>query len=433
MIKKATQIKLDKSTLPDSNVRDARIPEFIFLSKENAACPKADVNVKEGDHVNIGQILGVRHNPSYDENIIATCSGTYRGLEKHYYRNGKQVNFLKIENDHEDSYDESVTERGDDEISAFSKEEIISVLKEHSIVGMGGASYPAWLKLSSENPINTVLINAVESDPSSNADSALMRADIDSVINGIKIVLRALDCHDAKICIKKKDQDLIDLCSGKISEGSEISVCPVKNFYPQGWEVALVKSALKIDIEDGKLPSDYGVVVLNVTTLAAIFKAVKYNLPVYERYVSVSGDGINIPSTLKVRIGTPVSSLIEDCGGYKGEADKILVLGGPMSGSAILKDDGVISKGVYSVYVADYKESREEVCIRCGSCVMSCPVNINPLDIMNTMKSMPVNKEKIKALEPLKCIECGLCSYACTCNINVTDYVKRAKVVAKLK
>ena len=435
MIKKATQIKTDGKLVSARPAVKAEIPGTIFLAKENAGCPKADVLVKEGDHVNLGQTIGMRHASGYDEPILATCSGTYSGLEKHYYRNGKLTNFLKIENDGLDTYDESVRERSDEDIASLSKEDIIQILKDRSVTGLGGSSFPTYVKLDTGKNIGTILVNAVECEPYVCADSLLIRDEFDSVVGGIKTVMQALDCHDARICIRKKDVDLMNFCISGLNELGEhdIVVCPVKNFYPQGWEPALIKSALNLEMEEGMVPEDYGVMSFNVSTFWAIWKAVKYNLPVYERYVSVSGDGINTPTNFIARVGTQASSLIGQCGGFKGDKDKIVVLGGPMSGTSIQKDDGIITKGVACLYVADSVEYKEETCIRCGSCVMSCPVHLQPVSIMNAMKSMPVDKDKVKQLEPLKCIECGLCTYACTCGINVMDYVKRAKVVAKLK
>ncbi len=435
MIKKATEIKIDKSLSNAKPLIKATVPEFLFLAKENARCNKAEIFIKEGDHVNIGQTIGMRHAAYFDQPIQASCSGTYVGLEKHYHRNGKLTNFLKIQNDFQDTFDESIHERSDEEIAAMSREDMSQIIKDCACVGLGGSSFPTYVKFNTDKEIKTILINAVECEPYIVSDKTLMLDDFEEIIKGARLLKQAFNCSDIRNCFKKKHKDLNEVCNSKLQEIGEtdVQLCQVKNFYPQGWEIALIKSATGIEVESGKLPAEYGVLVFNVSTLWGIYKAVKYNLPVYERYVNVSGSGINIPTAFKVRIGTPVSCLIEQCGGYKGEEDKTIVLGGPMMGANIPSDDCIITKTVTSVIVSNHKEYKEEPCVRCGSCVLSCPAHLQPVTIMNAMRSMPVDKEKIKQLEPLKCIECGLCSYVCTSKIPVTDYVKRAKVVAKLK
>ena len=242
-------------------------------------------------------------------------------------------------------------------------------------------------------------------------------------------------CHKALICIKSKYKD-IDLALTELLKhypDSGISVCKVKNYYPQGWEVNMIKEATGIKVETGKLPSEYGIMDFNVSTVVGIQEAIRYNMPVYQRRVTVTGDGIKVPSNFVVRVGTPAKYLIDACGGYTDDTNKVFILGGPMMGASLPSNDCILTKTVTSIIVLNERKYREEPCIRCGSCVMSCPVGLKPVEIMNTMRSMPVDKEKVKFLNPLKCIECGLCTYSCTSNIPVTDYVKRAKVIARLK
>jgi ferredoxin len=207
-----------------------------------------------------------------------------------------------------------------------------------------------------------------------------------------------------------------------------------RNFYPQGWEIAMIKSATGIDVPTGHLPGEYGIANFNVTTVAGIYQAAKYNHPVNERLITVTGDGVKYPTNFKVRVGTPIKPLIERyCGGYVDpDKPKVFILGGPMMGASLPSDDCIVTKTVTSVIVLNAEEQKEEPCIRCGSCVLSCPAHLQPKLIMDAMKSMPVDKELIKSLHPLSCVECGLCTYVCTSKIRVTDYVRRAKIVAKL-
>ena len=179
---------------------------------------------------------------------------------------------------------------------------------------------------------------------------------------------------------------------------------------------------------------DFGVLDFNVSTVLGIQMAIRSNLPVYERRVTISGDGITNPTNYDVRVGTRLIDLIDYCGGYKdAESDKVIVLGGPMMGQAMPSDDCICTKTVTSILIINAKKEREENCIHCGSCRLSCPVGLNPMEIVNTMKTMPVDKDKVKFLNPTICIECGLCSYSCTSKIPVEDYVRRAKMIARLK
>lgn len=436
MIKKTIHIQDSLKLLESLPTSDAPVPEYLYIATDNGRCPKSDTFIKEGDRVKIGQLIGVRHGGFFDQNIHATCSGTFVGFEKHYHRSGKSVKFIKIQNDFKDEVDPSVKDRSDEEIASLTKDDMTEIIKNCSSVGLGGSSFPTYIKFQTKEKINTILINGIECEPYINADHRAMLEEPSKIIAGIKLLQQAFDCKDAKICIKCTYEDIALVLEEELKkhEGEGISLCKVKNYYPQGWEVAMIKQATGIQVETGKLPASYGVINFNVSTVLGIYDAIKHNKPVAERRVTVTGDGIKHPSNFVVRVGTPVKYLIDQCGGYVDNGiDKVIILGGPMMGAAAPNDDCICTKTVTSIIVMNKKKYQEEPCIRCGSCILSCPVGLKPVEIMNTMKSMPVDKEKVKFLNPLKCIECGLCSYSCTSKIPVTDYIKRAKVIARLK
>lgn len=435
MIKKTTHIQDSLKLLGAIPTIELPVPEFLYIATENARCPKAEIFIKEGDYVKLGQKIGVRHAAFFDQPIQATCSGTFVGYEKHYHRSGKLVNFMKFQNDFKDTWDESIHERTQEEIDALTKEDMIEIVKNCASVGLGGSSFPTYIKMQTTHSIDQILINGIECEPYINADHRTMLEDPEKLIEGIMYLQKAFMCHKALICIKSKYKD-IDLALTELLKhypDSGISVCKVKNYYPQGWEVNMIKEATGIKVETGKLPSEYGIMDFNVSTVVGIQEAIRYNMPVYQRRVTVTGDGIKVPSNFVVRVGTPAKYLIDACGGYTDDTNKVFILGGPMMGASLPSNDCILTKTVTSIIVLNERKYREEPCIRCGSCVMSCPVGLKPVEIMNTMRSMPVDKEKVKFLNPLKCIECGLCTYSCTSNIPVTDYVKRAKVIARLK
>ena len=433
MISKTVYIKDTKKlvgSLPAIRYTD---PKYLYLAMANARCPKAELFIKEGDHVNVCQVIGMRHGPFFEQPIHATCSGTYVGLEKHYHRNGKLTDFIKIENDHLDTLDKSVTIRTPEQIDALSKDEITKIIEDCAMVGLGGSSFPTHVKFKTDKPIDMVLVNGIECEPYITADHRLMLEFPYRIMDALKWTMKAFNCKHAKICIKSKYTDIKAVYQQIIKEyeGSGIELCCVKNYYPQGWEVAMIKEATGIQLNPGELPSNRGIINFNASTMVGIYKAIKYNMAVVKRFVTVTGDGIMFPKNFRVRVGTSIKDLIPLCGGYKDpEKDKIFILGGPMMGASVPSDDCIITKTVTSIIVLNKTDYVEEPCVRCGSCVLSCPVHLEPVQIMNAVKIL--DKERIKKLNPLKCIECGICTYSCTSKIQVTDYIRKAKMIAKL-
>lgn len=433
MIAKTTLIKDTKKLVGSLPAIRYTEPKYLYLAMANARCPKAELFIKEGDHVNSCQVIGMRQGPFFEQPIHATCSGTYLGLEKHYHRNGKLTDFIKIENDFKDTLDPSVHQRSPEEIAALTKEEMTQIIKDCAMVGLGGSSFPTYIKFQTNKPINTILINGIECEPYITADHRLMLEFPYRIMDGIKYVMQAFNCKHAKICIKSKYHDIKEVYQQVIKEyeGSGIELCLVGNYYPQGWEVEMIKNATGIQLKPGELPSNQGIINFNVSTMVGIYKAIKYNMPVIKRFVTITGDGIKFPKNFRVRVGTPIKDLIPLCGGYRNpEKEKVFILGGPMMGASVPSDDCIITKTVTSIIILDKTNYVEEPCVRCGSCVLSCPVHLEPVQIMNAVKA--IDKERIKKLNPLKCIECGLCTYSCTSKIQVTDYVRKAKLFAKL-
>ena len=229
------------------------------------------------------------------------------------------------------------------------------------------------------------------------------------------------------IAIKKKYQDIKAILNEELLkyENSNIEVVEVGNHYPSGWELDTVKNATGIKIPQFELTANYGVLVLNVSTLASIYNAIKFRRPLLERYFGLSGNGVN-NYNFRARVGTKISDLVKVAGGYiDEEIPKVLVLGGPMMGSNTLSDDVVINQTTTSMIVFNDEEYFEEPCIHCAACVYSCPVKIQPVQIMNALKSGDVSG--LEMLEVNKCIECGLCSYVCPSKIHLTEYMRQSK------
>ncbi len=433
MIQKTVHIKDTKKLVGSLPAIRYTEPKYLYLAMANARCPKAELFIKEGDHVNSCQVIGMRYGPFFNQPIHATCSGTYIGLEKHYHRNGKLTDFIKIENDFKNTLDKSVHTRTPEEIAALTKEDMTKILEDCASVGLGGSSFPTFVKFKTDKPINMILVNGIECEPYITADHRIMLEYPYRIMEAIKYVMQAFNCKHAKICIKSKYKDIKAVYDQVLKEykDSGIELCLVGNYYPQGWEVEMIKSATGIQLKPGELPTNRGILNLNVSTMVGIYKSIKYNMPVIKRDITVTGDGIMYPKNFRVRVGTSIKDLIPMCGGYKDpEKDKIFILGGPMMGASVPSDDCIITKTVTSIIILNKTDYVEQPCVRCGSCVLSCPVHLEPVQIMNAVKTL--DKERIKKLNPLRCIECGLCTYTCTSKIQVTDYVRKAKVIAKL-
>ena len=433
MIAKTVHIKDTKKLVGSLPAIRYTNPEYLYIAMANARCPKAELFIKEGDHVNSCQVIGMRHGPFFEQPIHATCSGTFVGFEKHYHRNGKLTDFIKIKNDFKDTLDPAVTIRTPEQIAALTKDDMTKILEDVASVGLGGSSFPTYIKFKTDKPINMILVNGIECEPYITADHRIMLEYPYRIMEAIKYTMQAFNCKHAKICIKSKYEDIKAVYKQVLKEyeDSGIELCCVGNFYPQGWEVAMIKSATGIQLKPGELPSNRGIINFNVSTMVGLYKAIKYNMPVIKRDITITGDGINYPKNFRVRVGTSIKDLIPMCGGYKDpEKEKVFILGGPMMGASIPSDDCIITKTVTSIIVLNKTDYKEEPCVRCGSCVLSCPVHLEPVQIMNAVKTL--DKERIKKLNPLKCIECGLCTYSCTSKIQVTDYIRKAKIIAKL-
>ena len=432
MIAKTNHIKDTKNlvgSLPSVRFTE---PQYLYLAMANARCPQAELFIKEGDHVNSCQVIGVRHGPFFDQPIHATCSGTYIGLEKHYHRNGKLTDFIKIENDFKNTFDKSTYIRTQEEIDALTKDDITNILRECASVGLGGSSFPTYIKFQTDKPIHTILINGIECEPYITADHRVMLEYPYRIMDAIKYTMKAFNCKCAKICIKSKYKDIKAVYQQVLKEyeGSGIELCCVGNYYPQGWEVEMIRKATGIKLKPGELPMDKGVVDFNVSTMVGLYKSIRYNMPVIKRDITVTGDGIMYPKNFRVRVGTSIKDLIPLCGGYKDpDKEKIFILGGPMMGASVPSDDCIITKTVTSIIVLNKTNYEEKPCVRCGSCVLSCPAHLEPVQIMNAVKAR--DKERIKKLNPQRCVECGLCTYSCTSKIQVTDYIRRAKLLIK--
>lgn len=426
MIAKTRQIKGIVSTVSLPTLRYLN-PEYIYLATTNARCATGDVYVKVGDKVKIGQVVALRKGPFFEQPVHSTVSGEVVGFEKKFHRSGKLTEFIKVKNDFKDEWVHPLYERTDEEIDALTLEDYARITKECSLVGLGGSSFPTYIKFQTKDPIHTILINGVECEPMLSSDHRIILEHPRRVVLGISYALKAFKAKKALICIKKKYQDLYDCLTSELTRYPDlnIEVVRVGNYYPQGWEIEMIKSALGVRVPTGVLPAKLGLMVFNVSTIVGLYRAIKHNEPVIKRNYTLSGDGIKIPQNIRLRIGSSLKELINVCGGYKGDEDKVLIMGGPMMGANLVRDDAVITKTCTSTIVLNYKPTVEEPCVRCASCVYSCPAGLQPVAIMQAVKNK--DKDALRKLNIKACILCGMCSYTCTSKIHLTEYCRKAK------
>jgi len=409
-------------------------PDYVYLPIINTRCDCGEVFVKVGDKVKIGQIIGNRKASFFEQPIHSTVSGEVTGFKKKWHRSGKLLECIEIKNDKTETLDTSIIKRrSNEEINNLTREDYINIIKDSALVGLGGSGFPTYIKMQSKTPVHTILINGIECEPYLTSDYKIMFDMPERVLKGLIYAMKAMNAKVGYICLKKKYKDLkesFDNIIKKRYNNANISVKSVGNYYPQGWEIELIKSALKIKVPSGTLPTDSGVLVLNVSTIVGFYRAIKYNEPVINRYFTVGGDGINYPQSFRLRIGTQIKDLLTLCDGYNNDSpEKVVVLGGPMMGQNLLRDDAIVSKTSTSLIVLNKETYKEEPCIRCASCSYTCPVSLMPVLIRNSVKTKNLNALKIFNVK--KCMECGLCSYTCPSKIHLTEFVRTAKRMVK--
>ncbi|RJX25154.1 MAG: RnfABCDGE type electron transport complex subunit C [Acholeplasma sp.] len=427
MIEKTRFIPDGKKQLKELPILHYLDAEYVYYPVTSQRCPDGVTCVRGGQFVKVGEVVGTRKGAFFEQPMHATVSGEVVGYEKHIDNSGKMVDCLIVKNDMKYELHESIKERSDQEIEALTKEDFIQIIKDAGLVGLGGSAFPTYIKLETKDPIDVVIANGVECEPNLIADYSLMMNYPREVIKGLIYAMKASGAKRGVIAIKKKYKEIEERLKFVLQEFTDfdITVATVGNFYPQGWELAMIKNALGIKIPQGELLSKYGVLNFNVSTLQSIYNAVKKDIPVLERLFTISGDGVANKS-FRARIGTLVTDLIELAGGYKDvDTPKVMILGGPMMGTNIQQDDVIMTHTTTSLIVFNEKIEKEEPCIHCASCVYSCPVEIQPVQIMNAYKTR--DKEMLKTLEVSKCIECGLCSFVCPSKIHLTEYMRLGK------
>jgi electron transport complex protein RnfC len=388
----------------------------------------AKPEVKKGDLVKTGQVIA-KTGGFVSANIHSPVSGKVFKLDEVVDASGYRKPSIIIDVDG-DEWDESIdrSETLNKDIT-LSSEDIIKKVGEMGIVGMGGATFPAHVKLSPPpgKKCDILIINGVECEPFLTSDHRVMLEKGDELIVGIRILMKALKVDKAVIGIENNKPDAIQHLKKLTSQESGIEVQPLKVQYPHGGEKQLIDAVIGRQVPSGKLPIEVGAVVHNVGTAYAIYEAVQKNKPLVERVVTVTGPGITKPGNFMTRIGTPVSQLIEAAGGLPDNTGKV-VGGGPMMGKALANLEVPVTKGSSGILVLPHEEAHRkpvENCIRCSKCISACPMGLEPYLLM--IESEKELLDRAESDNIMDCIECGSCSFTCPANRPLLDYIRLGK------
>ena len=417
-----------------SPIMDAGLPEIVTIPVKQHIGAPAKILVKKGDKVKIGTLLADADG-IISADVHSSVSGEVLKIESAEGGNGYLEDMITIRvegNEYEETIDRTGQISRDIPLTAA---EIIGKIREAGIVGMGGAGFPTPVKATvpEGKKVDCLIINGIECEPFLTADERLMIEKAEQIVLGAKILNKALGIQNAIIAVDENKPKAIEILNKITKTYIGVNVQPCATKYPQGGEKQLIAAITGHEVPSGKLPVDVGCVVQNVGTVFAIYEAVTKNKPLYERVITVSGDACAHPGNFLVRIGTPISYLIEKTGGLNKNVAQV-ILGGPMMGSAVTNIHAPVTKLTSGILLLSEKLSHKEQetdCIRCGKCALVCPVGLEPFLIRRLMSEYQT--DKLRAAHVQDCIECGCCAYTCPARIPLLDYCKLAKLELKKK
>ncbi len=404
------------------------LPKQVIIPLSQHIGAPATAIVKKGDVVKVGTPIA---QPSgfVSAAIFSSVSGKVAKIDEVIDASGyrKPAIFIDVEGD---EWEESI-DRSEELVKEcdLTPEQIVDKIKAAGIVGMGGACFPTHVKLLPPpgNVAEILIINAVECEPYLTADHELMMEKAEQIMVGVSILMKAIKVNKAIIGIENNKPDAIALMTKVASTYAGVEVMPLKVRYPQGGEKQLIDAVISRQVASGALPISTGAVVQNVGTAYAVYEAVQKNKPLFERVVTVTGKSLKNPSNFLVRMGTPMSMLIEAAGGMPGDTGKIIG-GGPMMGKALVNAEVPVCKGSSGVLLMNEKEAgRGEVqpCIRCAKCVGACPMGLEPY-LLATLSAYS-EWERVEKEDIMSCIECGSCQYTCPSCRPMLDYIRLGK------
>lgn len=402
--------------------------ELVVSMSQHLGAPAKPIKEK-GDHVEKGEKIALASS-FISADVHSPVSGTIKDIRKVTMANSVTCDAFVIEPDPQQP--EAFTKKVD--YQDYSKEKLLEEIKDKGIVGLGGATFPLHVKITipAGRKVDALVINGVECEPYLTADHRLMLERTKEVLEGIMICNRILNPARTIIGIEENKKDAALALEKEIELRSlPIEVCLLRMKYPQGDEKQLINATIGREIPSGKLPLDVGAVVVNVGTTYAVYEALAYGKPLYERIVTVTGDCIAQPCNVIAPIGAKVKDLIAFAGGFSKEPDK-LVSGGPMMGFAFYDEETPIAKGTSGILaITDEKDYRKSACLNCGKCVAACPIGLVPTKLYSLITH--ARYEEAMANHLMDCKECGCCSFSCPAHLDLVHAMKFGKRMGRKK
>lgn len=426
--KKGIHPKYHKELTKDQPIQ-ALLPkeELVYPMQQHIGSPCKPL-VKKGDRVLVGQKIG-EQTGYVGAPVHCSVSGTVKAVEERMTHQGRLALCVVVTNDF--AYEEipELKEAGVKDYTSLISEEIVEIVKEAGLVGMGGATFPTYIKLSppKEKTIKHIIINGAECEPYLTSDHRVMLEEGERIVEGIKIVLHMFKEATAIIGIEDNKMDAVEKMKAYCEKESKIEVKVLETKYPQGSEKHLIYATTGLEVPSGKLPADIGAIVLNVDSVIAIWRAVTKGRPIMRRIVTVSGNGVKKPSNFKIRLGMSFREVLEAAEWDEAATVKV-ISGGPMMGTALSSVDVPIGKGTSAILCLTQKEVDKEAtspCIRCGKCVEACPMRLVPNALHRA--ALHHDDEAFLADFGMDCMECGCCSYVCPASRQLVQSIRTAK------
>lgn len=414
----------EKEATAGETIQDVPVPKMLVVPLSQHIGQQCAPTVEPGDSVKLGQVIG-ESEAFISAPVHSPVSGTVLAVEERPHPViSTEVLSVIIENDGQDTPDESI--RPIEDIDSLSVEQIVDIVCEKGITGMGGAMFPTHVKLQPKDPVDVLILNGCECEPYLTADHRMMLEEPDKILGGLRLIARALGVERCIVAIEENKPDAIELLRENAGEDIEVKSLPTK--YPQGAERMLVKALTGRDVPRGGLPIDVGAVVSNVGTAAAVYEAVAEGMPLIERVMTVSGPAVDKPGNYRVRIGTSFSELLAGCLDGAPVQAEVVKMGGPMMGVAQHSLDVPVIKGTTGITILpepDIPTDEERACVRCGRCMEVCPMDLKPHQLFHYIKEE--DWDKLAELNLNDCIECGACEYICSSKLPLVSMIQKAK------
>ena len=404
-------------------------PEKVILPMQQHIGAPCIPTVKKGDHVYVGTVVG--DSEAYvSAPVHASVSGTVTEITQVMLTGGQTTQAVVVESDGKMEKDPSIAPPP----PVTTKEGLAQAARRSGLVGLGGAGFPAHVKLNvpEGKTIDTLLVNVAECEPYVTSDHREALENGRNVLEGVYHVKEILGVQRVIIAVEDNKPDVIQKLSEiaddpKRDPLDQVRVLPLKSRYPQGAEKVLVQACTGRKVPAGKLPADVGCLVMNIGSLSFLASYMRTGMPLTLKRVTLDGSAIAHPQNVIVPVGTPIKDVVAFCGGYKAEPKK-LIMGGPMMGVAITSDELPILKQNNAILAFDQREAQlrqPTACIRCGRCVAACPMHLMPTKLEQAVERQDV--EALQSLDIMTCMECGCCSFSCPAGRRLVQAIRLGK------